>query len=59
MREMFLEKGFNDLLAKPIDILKLDEILMLWIPKEKREGEGRKEEGEGRKWKNFETLPAS
>jgi signal transduction histidine kinase/CheY-like chemotaxis protein len=37
MREMFVEKGFNDFLAKPIDINKLDEMLSLWIPKEKRE----------------------
>jgi len=37
MREMFVEKGFNDFLAKPIDINKLDEMLNLWIPKEKRE----------------------
>ena len=31
MREMFLEKGLNDLLAKPIDVFKLDEILNKWI----------------------------
>ena len=37
MKEMFLENGFNDLLAKPIDVSKLDEILGRWIPKEKRE----------------------
>jgi signal transduction histidine kinase/CheY-like chemotaxis protein/HPt (histidine-containing phosphotransfer) domain-containing protein len=37
MKEMFLEKGFNDFLAKPIDISKLDEMLSRWIPKEKRE----------------------
>ncbi|MDR2924264.1 MAG: response regulator [Treponema sp.] len=36
MREMFIEKGFNDFLAKPIDISKLDETLTRWIPKEKR-----------------------
>jgi len=36
MREMFLENGFNDFLAKPIDVSKLDEILNNWIPKEKR-----------------------
>jgi HPt (histidine-containing phosphotransfer) domain-containing protein len=36
MREMFLENGFNDFLAKPIDVSKLDEILDRWIPKEKR-----------------------
>jgi len=45
MREMFIEKGFNDFLSKPIDISKLDEILNKWISakeeieikKEKRE----------------------
>jgi signal transduction histidine kinase/CheY-like chemotaxis protein len=37
MREMFLEKGFSDFLAKPIDVAKMDEILDRWIPKEKRE----------------------
>ncbi|MCL2042760.1 MAG: ATP-binding protein [Treponema sp.] len=37
MREMFLEKGFNDFLAKPIDVSKLYESLDRWIPKEKRE----------------------
>jgi len=37
MREMFIEKGFNDFLSKPIDVSKLDEILDRWIPKEKRE----------------------
>jgi signal transduction histidine kinase/CheY-like chemotaxis protein/HPt (histidine-containing phosphotransfer) domain-containing protein len=36
MREMFIEKGFNDFLAKPIDISKLDEMLARWLPKEKR-----------------------
>ncbi|MDR0457077.1 MAG: response regulator [Treponema sp.] len=37
MREMFIENGFNDFLAKPIDVSKLDEILDRWISKEKRE----------------------
>jgi signal transduction histidine kinase/CheY-like chemotaxis protein len=37
MREMFIEKGFSDFLAKPIDVSKMDEILTRWIPKEKRE----------------------
>nr|AGS51592.1 hypothetical protein [uncultured bacterium contig00010] len=36
MKEMFLEKGFNDFLAKPIDVSKLDEILDRWIPQEKK-----------------------
>jgi PAS domain S-box-containing protein len=37
MKEMFIDEGFNDFLAKPIDISKLDEILNRWIPREKRE----------------------
>ena len=37
VRELFLEKGFDDFLAKPIDISKLNEILERWIPMEKRE----------------------
>jgi len=37
MREMFIEKGFSDFLAKPIDVSKLDEILEEWLPEEKRE----------------------
>jgi len=36
MKEMFLEKGFNDFLSKPIDVSKLDEILDRWIPKDKK-----------------------
>jgi CheY-like chemotaxis protein len=36
MREMFLQSGFDDFLAKPIDTVKLDTILEKWIPQEKR-----------------------
>ncbi|MDR2499879.1 MAG: response regulator [Treponema sp.] len=36
MRELFLEKGFDDYLSKPIEIAKLDRILEQWIPVEKR-----------------------
>jgi signal transduction histidine kinase/CheY-like chemotaxis protein/HPt (histidine-containing phosphotransfer) domain-containing protein len=36
MREMFLEKGFSDFLAKPIEIAKLNEIIRKWIPKNKQ-----------------------
>ncbi|MDR1019984.1 MAG: transporter substrate-binding domain-containing protein [Synergistaceae bacterium] len=36
MREVFLQNGFNDYLAKPIDIPKLNEIMERWIPKERR-----------------------
>ena len=37
MREMFLKKGFNDYLSKPIEVARLDEIMGKWIPKGKRE----------------------
>ncbi|GHV39145.1 hypothetical protein AGMMS49546_10710 [Spirochaetia bacterium] len=40
MKEMFLEKGFNDFLAKPIDVSKLDDIMGKWIPKDKLEKKG-------------------
>jgi CheY-like chemotaxis protein/HPt (histidine-containing phosphotransfer) domain-containing protein len=36
MREMYLEKGFNDYLSKPIDTIKLNEVLERWIPKAKQ-----------------------
>ncbi|MDR1020462.1 MAG: response regulator [Synergistaceae bacterium] len=36
MREMFLTQGFSDFLAKPIDVSKLDDIIVKWLPKEKR-----------------------
>jgi len=37
MKEMFIQCGFDDFIAKPIDVSKLDEILNRWIPKGKRE----------------------
>jgi CheY-like chemotaxis protein len=39
VREMFIEKGFDDFLAKPVDVSELDEILNKWILKIKREQE--------------------
>jgi CheY-like chemotaxis protein len=36
MRELFLESGMNDYLAKPIEIPKLNEIMERWIPQAKR-----------------------
>jgi CheY-like chemotaxis protein/HPt (histidine-containing phosphotransfer) domain-containing protein len=36
MKEMFLEKGFNDFLSKPIELTKLDELMAKWVPKEKQ-----------------------
>jgi signal transduction histidine kinase/CheY-like chemotaxis protein len=37
MREVFIENGFSDFLAKPIDIAKLDEVIDKWISLDKRE----------------------
>jgi signal transduction histidine kinase/DNA-binding NarL/FixJ family response regulator/HPt (histidine-containing phosphotransfer) domain-containing protein len=37
MREMFLANGFDDYLAKPIEMSRLDDILKTWIPAEKKE----------------------
>jgi hypothetical protein len=32
MKEMFLREGFDDYLAKPIEIVLLSEIMDKWIP---------------------------
>jgi CheY-like chemotaxis protein len=40
MREMFLEKGMNDFLSKPIDPEKLEAVLCNWIPKDKQKRAG-------------------
>jgi CheY-like chemotaxis protein len=36
VKELFLEKGMNDFISKPIEIQKLINVLERWIPKEKR-----------------------
>ncbi|MDR3256021.1 MAG: response regulator [Synergistaceae bacterium] len=36
MREMFLENGFDDFLSKPIEILKLNELIERWVPPARR-----------------------
>ncbi|MDR1352748.1 MAG: response regulator, partial [Treponema sp.] len=36
MRELFLEKGFNDFLSKPIEIAKLDALVAKWLPADKK-----------------------
>ena len=37
VKEMFLQNGFNDFLAKPIEMVKLNAILETWLPKKKLE----------------------
>ncbi|MDR2528765.1 MAG: response regulator [Synergistaceae bacterium] len=36
MHEMFLKRGMDDFISKPIDPAKLDAILRKWVPKEKQ-----------------------
>ena len=36
MREMFKAEGMNDYLAKPIEVSKLNSIILNWIPKDKQ-----------------------
>jgi CheY-like chemotaxis protein len=36
MKELFLEKGFNDFISKPVEVAKLDEIIARWVPKNKQ-----------------------
>jgi signal transduction histidine kinase len=38
MREMYLANGFDDFLSKPVDPVRLDGILLRWIPPSKRGG---------------------
>ena len=40
MKDMFLKKGFNDFLAKPIEMSKLNELIEKWVPPEKRSSHG-------------------
>jgi CheY-like chemotaxis protein len=37
VKEMFLANGFNDFLSKPIDTVKLNSILVKWLPHNKQE----------------------
>jgi CheY-like chemotaxis protein len=36
VKEMFIDHGLNDFIAKPIDSARLEEVLLHWIPKEKQ-----------------------
>ena len=48
MREMFLEKGFNDYLSKPVELAKLNGIMDVWIPAHKKTHQGAAKEDEAR-----------
>jgi len=56
MREIFIKNGFNDFLAKPIDVSKLNETLDRWIPKEKKDArESTASNGAGEKRQHGES----
>ena len=44
MRERFLEKGFQDFIAKPLDRRELGQLLARWVPEDRREAAAEKEE---------------
>ena len=46
MREMFLENGFDDFLAKPLEVPRLDAVLKKWISPEKQRDAPAGAEGE-------------
>ncbi|MDR2305280.1 MAG: response regulator, partial [Treponema sp.] len=53
-RDMFIENGINDFLAKPVEIKKLTAILEKWIPGEKQQ---RKEGNPDQEETERETMP--
>jgi CheY-like chemotaxis protein/anti-sigma regulatory factor (Ser/Thr protein kinase) len=59
MREMFIEKDFDDFLAKPIDVSKLEEILGRWIKIGSGGEEGTGDRGLGTRGLNSESSDAS
>jgi signal transduction histidine kinase/CheY-like chemotaxis protein/streptogramin lyase len=54
MKEMFIKKGFDDYIPKPIEVNKLDAVMEKWIPPSKRvtvtggEGDGKREQFHGK-----------
>ncbi len=44
MREHFLEHGFQDFIAKPLDKKELNQLLLRWVPEKYRQKEGKEEE---------------
>jgi signal transduction histidine kinase/CheY-like chemotaxis protein len=55
MKELFLKNGFNDYLSKPIEIIKLNEIMNTWIPADKKT---RQRTGAAENEEKFGLLPA-
>ena len=45
MRELFLSRGFQDFIAKPLDRRELGQLLARWVPEERRQTQGGEEEG--------------
>ncbi|MDR1654511.1 MAG: response regulator, partial [Treponema sp.] len=52
-REMFLENGFNDFIAKPIDIKRLDIVLNQWVRDIQSEETLKEAESQAREWKDY------
>jgi signal transduction histidine kinase/CheY-like chemotaxis protein len=36
MKEMFLSNGFNDYISKPIEVVKLNDVMAVWLPGDKQ-----------------------
>lgn len=55
VREMFIKEGLNDFLAKPIESLKLNEMLKEWLPADKihKKDDSKKEEHSKKNQKKF------
>jgi CheY-like chemotaxis protein len=57
MKEKFLSHGFNDYLSKPIEISKLDEIMLAWLPKEKQQINTEQHEAQNEEKENEAFFP--
>jgi len=63
MKDMFLEKGFNDYISKPVDVREMNRVLREWIPKQKiteyagAAENGSRESGGAPKNTGMESIP--